>query len=190
MREARMRRRALTWSVTAAVLILAIAVAVRVHRGSGQPPESLPAPVPAPGITTLVRPQCAAIKTTDATGASLRDSAVALVATAHDAACRRDYDGLLAVMETPFGTRSPAEALGELRADDGAPLVVLAQTLETAPISDQGGLIYCHPHGAIAIFARGTLDRPGRFTSFTLTGDSPEASECFELRSSQRASSR
>ena len=115
---------------------------------------------------------------------------LAVVAAVHDAACRRDYDGLLAAMEVPFGTRSPAEALGELRTDDGVPLVVLAQTLETAPISGQGGLIYCHPHGAIAIFARGTLDRPGRWTSFTLTGDSPEATACFELLSAQRASSR
>lgn len=174
-----MRRRALAWSITAAVLILALAVAIRVHRESEQPQASPTGPV---------KPQCATVKTTDSTGASLVDSFLTKVTTVHEAACRRDYDGLLAMMESPFGTRPPSEALDELRADDGAPLIVLAQTLETAPISGQGGLIYCHPHGAVAIFARGTLDRPGRWTSFTRTGNSPEAKACSKLRSEQRSS--
>ncbi|MET9225813.1 hypothetical protein [Lentzea sp. NPDC003310] len=126
---------------------------------------------------------------TDSAGSPLGDNAFVTVSAVHEMACRHDYDGLLDMMENPFGDKAPSEALRELRADGGAPLAALAQTLETAPISDQGGLIYCHPRGATAAFARGTQDRPGRWSHFTLTGASPMDGKCSELRAEQPTSS-
>jgi hypothetical protein len=110
----------------------------------------------------------------------VRDGLLGPVRAVHEAACHRDYAALARLMDDPFGTRSPGAALAELRADDGAPLTILAQTLEGTAIVDQGGLTYCHPHGAIAVFARGIPGHQGKLTDFTLTGSNPMAQACYD----------
>ncbi|GAB3900631.1 hypothetical protein GCM10029964_088250 [Kibdelosporangium lantanae] len=98
----------------------------------------------------------------------------------HDAACRHDYESLLQLMEDPFGIQEPSDVLDTFRANNGAELTVVMQTLETPAILGQGGLIYCNPNGAIAVFARGTLAHPGKWTDFTFTADSALKEECQE----------
>ncbi|EOD64900.1 hypothetical protein H480_29496 [Amycolatopsis vancoresmycina DSM 44592] len=118
---------------------------------------------------------CGAIRMVDRTGRPIAEQLVVPVAAVHDAACHRDYEALSEWMENPSGTR-----MAELRANDGAPLTILAQTLEGAAITDQGGLTYCHPHGAIAVFSRGTPAHQGQLTVFTLTGDNPMSAACYD----------
>ncbi|WP_146060440.1 hypothetical protein [Amycolatopsis sp. CA-128772] len=138
----------------------------------GHEPEAAVAPPAAPA--------CGPVTTADSTGRPLDERLLTPVRAAHDAACHRDYAALARLMDRPFGTRSPDAALAELRENDGAPLTILAQTLEVPALADQGGLTYCHPHGAIAVFARGTPDHQGKLTDFTLTGDNPMEEACYE----------
>ncbi|MFG1646948.1 hypothetical protein ACGFMK_42285 [Amycolatopsis sp. NPDC049252] len=136
-------------------------------------PDLVQSPVP-PQIT----PTCGPVTTVDQAGRPVDVDTLGLVRVVHEAACQHDYETLAELMDHPFGTRTADEAIAELRANDGAPLTILAQTLETAAIADQGGLSYCHPHGAIAIFARGTSEHQWKFTDFSLTPDSLAASTC------------
>ncbi|MET8847931.1 hypothetical protein [Amycolatopsis sp. NPDC004625] len=133
-----------------------------------------------PEAAAPAAPACGTVTTADLTGQPLDEGQLGPVRAVHDAACHRDYAALARLMDDPFGTRSPDAALAELRANDGAPLTILAQTLEVAALADQGGLTYCHPHGAIAVFARGTPDHQGKLTDFTLTGTNPMAEACYE----------
>jgi hypothetical protein len=113
-------------------------------------------------------------------GTAVDDALLDPVRAVHDAACHRDYSGVSRLMDRPFGSRSPEEALTELQADNGAALTILAQTLEVTAIADQGGLVYCHPDGAIAIFARGTSVHQSKLVNFALTGDTPAKAACAE----------
>jgi hypothetical protein len=131
-------------------------------------------------VPSQVTPACGPVMTVDQTGQPIAVDTLGLVRVVHEAACHHDYDTLAELMDHPFGTRTADEAIAELRTNDGAPLTILAQTLEAAAIADQGGLIFCHPHGAIAIFARGTSEHQWKFTDFSLAPDSPAASTCSE----------
>jgi hypothetical protein len=166
-------RRRTRWLAAIAALLLLLAGTVWLATRDDDPGPAAVAPAPA-------APACGPLTTTDLDGHPLADGFLAPARAVHDAACHRDYAALGRLMDNPFGTRSPAEALTELRANDGAPLTVLAQTLESTAVADQGGLTYCHPHGAIAVFARGTPDHQGKLTDFTLTGDNPMGEVCFE----------
>ena len=114
---------------------------------------------------------CGAVATTDTSGNPLGELEP-LVRGIHDAACHRDYSGLLPHMEDSFGEFPKEDVVaGWQRQDrDGALLRTLAQTLETQPVGDQGGHYFCHRNGAVAVFARGTLDRPGKWSDFDPTG--------------------
>lgn len=129
-------------------------------------------------VPSQITPACGPVTTVDRTGRPVDVDTLGLVRVVHEAACHQDYETLAELMDHPFGTRTAGEAVAELRANGGAPLTILAQTLEAAAIADQGGLIYCHPHGAIAIFARGTSEHQWKFTDFSLTPDGPAASTC------------
>ncbi|MEV7094238.1 hypothetical protein AB0M80_15535 [Amycolatopsis sp. NPDC051045] len=131
-------------------------------------------------VPSQITPTCGPVTAVDRTGRPLEVETLGLVRVVHEAACHHDYETLADLMDHPFGTRTADEAIAELRANDGASLTILTQTLEAAAIAGQGGLIYCHPHGAIAIFARGTSEHQWKFTDFSLTADSPAASTCFE----------
>ncbi|MDQ2585810.1 hypothetical protein CKY47_17815 [Saccharothrix yanglingensis] len=106
-------------------------------------------------------------------GATLPAGYADMIRAVHDAACRRDHDGLVPFMTDPFDAagRSPAEVVAAWREayPDGTDLAVLAATLETLPRSDQGGVVFCQPSGAIVAFARGTHDRPGGLSEFSIT---------------------
>jgi hypothetical protein len=156
------------------LLLLLVGTTWLLTRGTEPaPPAALPPPA---------APACGPVTTTDLTGHPLSEGFLGPVRAVHDAACHRDYAALAGLMDDPFGTRSAEAALAELRANDGAPLTILAQTLESAAIADQGGLTYCHPHGAIAVFARGTPDHQGKLTDFSLTGNNPMTEACYEAK--------
>jgi hypothetical protein len=173
-----MRRR--TWYAAGAVLLLLLIVGTAwLALGRTDAPADEPNFAQSP-VPPQVTPACGPVTAVDQTGRLVDDETLGLVRVVHEAACQHDYETLAELMDHPFGTRTADEAVAELRANDGAPLTILAQTLEAAAIADQGGLIYCHPHGAIAIFARGTSEHQWKFTDFSLTPDSPAASTCFE----------
>jgi hypothetical protein len=167
------RRRTLWFAAGAVILLLLAGTAWLLSRGTD--PETA-APVPA-------APACGPVTTAGLDGHPLGEQLLAPVRAVHEAACHRDYAALARLMDNPFGTRSADAALAELRANDGAPLTILAQTLEATAIADQGGLTYCHPHGAIAVFARGTPDHQGKLTDFTLTADNPMDGACYDAGS-------
>jgi hypothetical protein len=98
----------------------------------------------------------------------------------HDAACRRDYAGLLPYMESSFNGVARQEVVVEWEREDfdGLILRAVAQTLEIPPVGDQGGTYFCHPDGPVAIFPRGTITQPGMWSEFDLTGrERPPACE-------------
>lgn len=115
--------------------------------------------------------ECGEAATTDAYGNPL-GALEPLVHGIHDAACRRDYAGLLPFMESSFNSTSKEEAVAEWEREDhdGHILQVLAATLETPPVGDQGGQYFCHSDGAVAVFPRGTITRPGMWSFFDLAG--------------------
>jgi hypothetical protein len=108
---------------------------------------------------------CGSVRKTTSDGDPVPEVMLTEVVAVHDAACRRDYAALVAHAETQF-TGTP---LTELRADGGAPMRVVAETLETTGIMDQGGLKYCHPRAGVAYFPRGTLTIAGKWSGFSLT---------------------
>jgi hypothetical protein len=172
--------RRITWYAAGAVLLLSlIAGAVWPVLGKTDTPADEPDLAESP-VPSQVAPTCGPVTAVDRTGRPVEVETLGLVRVVHEAACQHDYETLADLMDHPFGTRTADEAIAELRANDGAPLTILAQTLEAAAVADQGGLIYCHPHGAIAIFARGTSEHQWKFTDFSLTADSAAASTCFE----------
>jgi hypothetical protein len=115
--------------------------------------------------------ECGEAVTTDAYGNPL-GALEPLVGGIHDAACRHDYTGLLPYMESSFNSTSKEEAVAEWEREDhdGHILQVVAETFETPPVGDQGGQYFCHPDGAVAVFARGTITRPGLWSAFDLAG--------------------
>lgn len=115
--------------------------------------------------------KCGEVATTDAFG-NLLGALEPLVRGIHDAACHRDYSGLLPYMEDSFGGFPKEDVVaGWQRQDtDSALLRTLAETLETQAFADQGGQYFCHPSGAVTVFARGTIDRPGKWSDFDPTG--------------------
>ncbi len=125
--------------------------------------------------------ECGEAATTDAYGNPL-GALQPLVDGIHDAACRHDYAGLLPYMESSFNFNStPKEevvAEWEREDHDGHVLQVVAEAFETPPVGDQGGQYFCHPDGAVAVIARGTITRPGLWSSFDLAGqERPAACE-------------
>ncbi|WP_433261892.1 hypothetical protein ACQPZF_28055 [Actinosynnema sp. CS-041913] len=178
------------WSVVAGVAIVLAAVFIRLERERAEPvaapPTSAGLPTTAaptttattiPSVTTTPSWACGTVAGTDADGRPLPAGALDQAVRVHDAACRRDFDALLAEMDTPFGNEPPEQAVAALRADPGE-VVLLAQTLEAPAAVDQGGLFFCHPGGAAAVFARGTLDRPGKWSAFLPPSSSLAISLC------------
>ncbi|MBW4721972.1 hypothetical protein [Saccharothrix obliqua] len=159
------------WAVVLGVLLVVGTVVVR----SGRDPE--PATTALPTTTSPASPPCGAIATTDTTGRPLPEVLLGPAGRVHDAACRRDLTALAAEMEESFGGRTPAEAV---RALDGAPeaLPRVARVLEVPPRVEQGGHVYCGPEGDVVVFARGTLDRPGRWSLFEWGGTAGAAGWC------------
>jgi hypothetical protein len=142
-----MRKRTVLWAACAAVVV---AAALLVWVLSDDDPEPT---------------ACGSVRTRTSTGDPLPKVMFTEVVAVHDAACRRDYAALVAHAEAQF-TGTP---LTELRADGGAPMKVVAETLETRGIMDQGGLKYCHPRAGVAYFPRGTLTIAGKWSGFSLT---------------------
>lgn len=106
--------------------------------------------------------ECGTVQPNDATGGPLPAVWLDLVTEIHDAACRSD----LRAVESYMGPLYEGDrALGS---NGGGPLTVLAQTLEEPGELTQGGLSYCHPHGASAIFARGIAGEDAGWTAFWL----------------------
>jgi hypothetical protein len=116
--------------------------------------------------------ECGEVATTDAYGNPL-PAIEPLVRGIHDAACRRDFPALLPFMADSFGyagyPKQDVVAEWERQGSDGLLLQTLAETLEMRAVGDQGGWYFCHPGGAVAVFARGTYDRPGMWSDFDLT---------------------
>jgi hypothetical protein len=119
--------------------------------------------VPAPASRA-----CQAVSDTDSSGQPLPTFYLDQVQAVHDAACRRDFDALAQQMDTPFQGRTPAELAAQWRqAGPGDPRIdALTTTLEGKGMLTQGGLVFCHTNGGVAIFGRGTNDRPGKWTDF------------------------
>ncbi|MDQ7807577.1 hypothetical protein Q5425_27900 [Amycolatopsis sp. A133] len=176
-----MRREIRWYAAGGAVLLLLLATGIWLKFGRETAPagDAALAPSHAP-VSSRDKPACGSVATTDVAGNAVNDALLTPVRSVHDAACRRDYSGVSRLMDRPFGSRTPEAAVAELQADNGASLTILTQTLEVAAIADQGGLIYCHPHGAIAIFARETSEHQSKLTDFAITGDSPAEAACFE----------
>ncbi|HEX5406845.1 MAG TPA: hypothetical protein VFX16_31610 [Pseudonocardiaceae bacterium] len=172
--------RATVGVVVLAVLMIGLAVVIREATGSTAP-HGGPAPsgstVQAPiGATsaTPAAPLCGTVLPTDSTGAPVPAPVLDEVVAVHAAACRHDFSALTSELDGTFdGGRSSGAVMSELRDRNGAELVILAQTLETSAQADQGGWVYCHPHGAVAIFSRGTTTHPATWSLFSVTGDNP-----------------
>lgn len=107
---------------------------------------------------------CGAVQPNDAAGIPVPAVWVRLVVKIHDAAC----DGDLAAVESYMGPRYEGDRGDALGINGGGPLTVLAETLEQPGEISQGGLFYCHPRGANAIFARGIAGEDAGWTSFWL----------------------
>lgn len=110
------------------------------------------------------QPACGTVAADDATGAPLAAAWRDLVIEIHDAACR----GELSSVESYMGELYEGDRGDVLGANGGGPLTVLAETLEQPGDVSQGGLIYCHPHGASAIFARDVAGVDAGWTAFWL----------------------
>jgi hypothetical protein len=134
------------------------------------PPPSLPSPT---------RPVEQCRNTQLSPGLALLEPTIAAL---HDAACRGDFDALLSHMSDPFGSQQvpKEEAVSVWTAElpGGDPLGLLAETLETPVHGDQGGQFFCHPKGAVAVFARPLNDQPSLLTDFDPSPGSPLADSC------------
>lgn len=128
-------------------------------------------PTPISSAEEMPTIECGEAATTDAYGNPL-GALEPLVHGIHDAACWRDYAGLLPYMEGSFNSTSKEEAVAEWEREDhdGHILQVVAETFEIPPVGDQGGQYFCHPGGAAAVLARGTITRPGMWSVFDLAG--------------------
>ncbi|MEU5695707.1 hypothetical protein [Actinosynnema sp. NPDC020468] len=132
-----------------------------------------PTSAPPPSPTTRT---CGDVARADASGSPLPDTALDQVSKVHDAACRRDYAALPPLMTDPFAPgRSAADTVAGWRAADprGDRLAVLASTLETEAITDQGGTTFCGHDGTAVVFARGTTARRGGLSGFYAPGEVP-----------------
>lgn len=109
-------------------------------------------------------PACGTVAADDATGAPLPVVWRDLATEIHDAACRGD----LSAIESYMGERYEGDRGDVLGVNGGGPLTVLAETLEQPGAVSQGGLTYCHPHGASAIFARDVAGVDAGWTAFWL----------------------
>ncbi|GAB1512561.1 hypothetical protein JCM33774_46030 [Actinophytocola sp. KF-1] len=126
--------------------------------------------------------KCGGAVTTDAYGNPL-GPLEPLVQGIHSAACRGDYASLLPYMENSFNSTPKEEVVAEWeREDHGSHILqVVAETFEVPPVGDQGGQYFCHPDGAVAVIARGTISRPGLWSAFDPTGqERPAACEAAE----------
>jgi hypothetical protein len=138
----------------AGLLLIVVAVVIRIgmddDTGDGQ-------------TTALPTPRaCGTVQPNDASGEPLPAVWLDLVTDIHDAACSGDLHAVESYMGPQYeGDR----ALG---INGGGPLTVLAQTLEQPGEVSQGGLTYCHPHDASAIFARGIVGEDAGWTAFWL----------------------
>lgn len=110
------------------------------------------------------RPACGTVAADDATGAPLPAVWRDLVTGIHDAACRGD----LTAVESYMGEWYEGDRGDVLGVNGGGPLTVLAETLEQPGDVSQGGLTYCHPRGASAIFARDVPGVDAGWTAFWL----------------------
>lgn len=174
--------------VLVAGFLLFLAVQALVSGADGQkaaPAPRNPSPVTEGGTTAAATAEqapppvkCGEVAPTDAYGNPL-GHLEPLARGIHDAACRGDYSGLLPYMEDSFGGFPKEDVVvGWARQDSDRELLrTLAETLETPPVGDQGGHYFCHPDGAFAGFARGTVTRPGRWTEFGL-GVEPAPPAC------------
>ncbi|GAB1511635.1 hypothetical protein [Actinophytocola sp. KF-1] len=134
--------------------LLIVVVAVLVRTGTD---DDEAAPPPA-------TPRCGTVQRNDATGAPLPADWLDLVTEIHAAACAGD----LRKVESHMGPHYEGDRGDELGVNGGAPLTILAQTLEEPGEVGQGGLVYCHPHGASVIFARSVPGVDAGWTGFWL----------------------
>lgn len=132
------------------------------------PTDSIKTPSPSPSPTQSVR----LCRTTPVSSGLylLEPTVVAL----HDAACRGAFEDLLPNMSDPFGAPlvPKEEAIDAWTAESPGsdPLALLAETLETPVRGYQGGQYFCHPAGAVAMFARPIGDQPTLLSDFDPTG--------------------
>lgn len=122
--------------------------------------------------TPAVAPiKCGAVATASVNGGSI-ESLSPIVRGIHDAACARDYVGLLGYMEEDFGGLPRKDVVaGWKRHDaDGTVLQAMAEALESQPVVDQGGYTFCSPGGAVLSIARGLVDHPALWSGFDPTG--------------------
>jgi hypothetical protein len=126
-------------------------------------------PLDTPAATPI---KCGAVAAKTVYGGSLQPISP-LLRGIHDAACHRDYVGLLGYMENPFGSHPKKDVVAgwKLHDVDGTVLQALAEALENQPVVDQGGYTFCSPDGAVLIIGRGVSDHPGTWSGFDLTGD-------------------
>jgi hypothetical protein len=145
--------------------------AARPIRTSADPPATPTASIP-PATRTSPARRVQECRTTPVSSGLARLEPV--VVALHDAACRGDYEALLPHMSDPFGSpllpKEAAIGVWPARIPDGDPLAVLAETLETPVHGDQGGQFFCHPDGAIAVFARPIGEQPQLLSDFDPTG--------------------
>ncbi|EWM19765.1 hypothetical protein [Kutzneria sp. 744] len=169
-------RRATIGVIVLAVLMVGLAVIIR-ETGGPATPQGAPPQSAAPGSTGQsptgpATPPCGTVAPADASGSPLPAPVLGEVTTVHKAACQHDFSTLA----SQFDAGPHGQSIAELRERDGAELAILAQTLETPARADQGGWVYCHPHGAVAIFARGTNTHPGTWSFFSVAGNDPGSS--------------
>jgi hypothetical protein len=179
------RLRSLAATLGAAVAIVLVAIVVRTVTDTPDENADRQAPPPTsttstPSRTSSAAPDraCGEVLAETRDGYRLTDYVRAMATAVHEAACRHDYDALLAQMDPAFEGGTAVAKIAELRAltPEGAALDVLAATLETAPTQDQGGTTYCQQGGAEVGFPRGTINRPGRWNRFELlSGTDPAA---------------
>ncbi|MFC6089152.1 hypothetical protein [Saccharothrix lopnurensis] len=168
---------ALVFVCALSLVAIGVALLLRAERPAAAPPGTTTTTPATTAPAVPVADTCGEVAEVDAYGSPLPPAWLAHVRGAHRAACDRSYGALAEHMVSPYETypdhpveRSAAEVTTRWRTEDpdGARLAVLAVTLELPGRLDQGGLVYCQPRGAGVVFARGTADRPGGLSAFSL----------------------
>lgn len=127
---------------------------------------------------------CQPVATSDEAGDPVNPFFLNQVRVVHDAACQRDYDALAEQMDEKFNGSTPNQVIAEWRRAGAfdVRLEALAETLEVKGTLTHGGLLFCHPNGGVAVFGRGTINRPGKWTSFDISLGTTTPCQEFRLR--------
>jgi hypothetical protein len=153
----------------AGALIIAIVLATRL--GDDERPTGGDVVTTAGSALPRVRDDCGSVSTHDTTGHPVSDAFLDKVRAVHATACHGPPEGLVPLMDDGFDPGPDAY----LRLVQHSPQIQadLTEVLESEPTTSQGGLTYCIPGKGMAIFARGTLTRPGGWSAFD-----PKATHC------------